>query len=416
MKRKLFLVLAILAICGMLIIFNACEGDTDDTGGDDDGDNSADNNNDQDVTLNVGDDDDLTCADVGNALFGENCDPDFDEFDSAGTFQAFCYGSGYEDCYVQCLDQYGAPDQCDQLLECVQGCVDLSDNVDDDDDDDDTVPTTCVIGFVIYSEGDLNPANPCEFCDPSIDEFGWSPMPADSACDDGLFCTGVDTCDGAGSCDQHTGDPCDPVTETCNEGTDTCDPIQGDCDTMATEYSACLIALNPYGDQYQGIFDACTNDDPGWDWDCLIGCSDTFQNCTDLNICKETCEVQPVCVPETLYAYFYWRKTNYPVGKYRLQNIEVMIDATCDIEVTHQPASPEYLNAPSGWVAEGTDLNLNLAFVSMTVPIELFVDPADTDWIKLKDGRTGGIVEDQFWPDQGLLGDVENLRAYTPFF
>jgi len=40
-------------------------------------------------------------------------------------------------------------------------------------------------------------------------------------CDDALFCTGADTCDGAGTCD-HAGDPC-PVDATCNEETDTCD-------------------------------------------------------------------------------------------------------------------------------------------------------------------------------------------------
>jgi hypothetical protein len=49
---------------------------------------------------------------------------------------------------------------------------------------------------------------------------------SDAECDDGLFCTGTETCDG-GSC-QSSGDPCS-AGETCNEATDTCD--QSTCDS-----------------------------------------------------------------------------------------------------------------------------------------------------------------------------------------
>jgi hypothetical protein len=42
-----------------------------------------------------------------------------------------------------------------------------------------------------------------------------------ASCDDGLFCTGADTCSG-GSCSVHSGDPC-PLGTNCNEGTNSCD-------------------------------------------------------------------------------------------------------------------------------------------------------------------------------------------------
>ncbi|MFH2005517.1 MAG: hypothetical protein ABI333_02910, partial [bacterium] len=58
--------------------------------------------------------------------------------------------------------------------------------------------------------------------------------PAATACDDGAFCNGADTCDGAGSCANHAGDPCaagNACNNTCNEATDTCfSPAATPCD------------------------------------------------------------------------------------------------------------------------------------------------------------------------------------------
>jgi hypothetical protein len=45
----------------------------------------------------------------------------------------------------------------------------------------------------------------------------------DADCDDGLYCNGVESCDGACGCDVGT-NPC-PTDTTCNDDTDTCDPI-----------------------------------------------------------------------------------------------------------------------------------------------------------------------------------------------
>ena len=45
----------------------------------------------------------------------------------------------------------------------------------------------------------------------------------DADCADGLYCNGVESCDGACGCDAGT-NPC-PTDTKCNEDTDTCDPI-----------------------------------------------------------------------------------------------------------------------------------------------------------------------------------------------
>jgi cysteine-rich repeat protein len=57
------------------------------------------------------------------------------------------------------------------------------------------------------------------------------PLGAGATCEDGLFCNGTDTCDGAGIC-LHSGDPC-PGTQCnhCQETTDTCfDPFTTTCE------------------------------------------------------------------------------------------------------------------------------------------------------------------------------------------
>ncbi len=52
---------------------------------------------------------------------------------------------------------------------------------------------------------------------------------AGAACDDGLFCTGVETCDGAGTCDS-SGDPCvggGECNQACNDTADDCFDLSG---------------------------------------------------------------------------------------------------------------------------------------------------------------------------------------------
>ena len=59
---------------------------------------------------------------------------------------------------------------------------------------------TCSIDAACYNQGDLNPNNPCEMCDPAADQEDWSNVDLGTACDDGLACTSGGSCDGGGEC------------------------------------------------------------------------------------------------------------------------------------------------------------------------------------------------------------------------
>ncbi len=82
----------------------------------------------------------------------------------------------------------------------------------------------CVIQGTCYSDGQLNPATPCQRCSASTSQTAWTPNPGVS-CNDGLFCTAVDQCTAQGTCGG-SGSPCMVVTtcssQTCDEGSDTC--------------------------------------------------------------------------------------------------------------------------------------------------------------------------------------------------
>jgi hypothetical protein len=119
-------------------------------------------------------------------------------------------------------------------------------------------------------------------CNESCDEAGDNCLATDpngSACSDGVFCNGADSC-AAGSCDTHVGDPCPGpdndtnCAESCNEGADNCSavdpdgsvcrPAIGDCDLQETCSSgACaadlfVAAATPCGDPSDTV---CTDPD-----------------------------------------------------------------------------------------------------------------------------------------------------------
>ncbi len=61
---------------------------------------------------------------------------------------------------------------------------------------------SCMIGGVCASQGDDNPANDCETCDPATATNAWSLRPAGDACGSSGAgtCLSLDVCDGAGTC------------------------------------------------------------------------------------------------------------------------------------------------------------------------------------------------------------------------
>lgn len=92
-------------------------------------------------------------------------------------------------------------------------------------------------GKDLTCEDDDNPCTEDE-CNPATGECG---IPrTGTSCDDGMFCTGDDTCN-EGECTEHEGDPCNG--QTCNEGDDICEcVIDEDCpDDMPGEWSECVF-------------------------------------------------------------------------------------------------------------------------------------------------------------------------------
>ncbi|MGM0556108.1 MAG: hypothetical protein ACQEVA_07000 [Myxococcota bacterium] len=71
----------------------------------------------------------------------------------------------------------------------------------------------CEIGGDCYSDGSVNPANPCEICDPATDTTGWTSNEG-GACDDGdgVACTGVCV---SGTCESELRDGTCLIDDTC---------------------------------------------------------------------------------------------------------------------------------------------------------------------------------------------------------
>ncbi|MFK7991860.1 MAG: hypothetical protein AB8I08_37935 [Sandaracinaceae bacterium] len=78
----------------------------------------------------------------------------------------------------------------------------------------------CAIDGACFVDGDADPANPCQSCQPGVSTSEWSANDG-AACDDGEYCNGADTCL-AGVC-THAGTPC-AAGEGCTEATEACTP------------------------------------------------------------------------------------------------------------------------------------------------------------------------------------------------
>ena len=84
----------------------------------------------------------------------------------------------------------------------------------------------CLIDGDCHDDGDAHPSASCFWCDSDEAAEQWVPRPAGDPCDNGLYCTEDDACDGAGQC--LTGDTvdCDPVdchsVVTCSNAAEAC--------------------------------------------------------------------------------------------------------------------------------------------------------------------------------------------------
>jgi hypothetical protein len=110
-------------------------------------------------------------------------------------------------------------------LGCSDGLDCTSDFCDESADRCSSTPTLgCVIGGACVAAGALDPTNPCRSCNPPVSTSTYSNLPAAVACNDGLFCTIGDGCDGQGACagvlrSCGAGASCESF---CDEATDAC--------------------------------------------------------------------------------------------------------------------------------------------------------------------------------------------------
>jgi MYXO-CTERM domain-containing protein len=88
-----------------------------------------------------------------------------------------------------------------------------------------TVPNGCLIGGTCIAEGAPEPGNTCRACLRTVSRTAYSPVTVGTACNDGLFCTAVDSCNGTGSCGGTTrncGDALGCTTDACDETANAC--------------------------------------------------------------------------------------------------------------------------------------------------------------------------------------------------
>ena len=171
---------------------------------------------------------------------------------------------------------------------CAQSCNEAADNCSGADPNGSTCDDglfctgtdTCSAGTCGAHTGDPCPGpdgdgNCAESCNEAADTCT-APDPNGSACDDGLFCTGTDTCS-AGACGVHTGDPC-PGCAACNEAADNCTAVVPDgsaCDDglFCTGTDSCSA-----GTCSAHAGDPCPG--PDGDGNCVESCNEGADDCS----------------------------------------------------------------------------------------------------------------------------------------
>ncbi len=271
----------------------------------------------------------------GDGNCAESCDEGADNClapdtgGSACTDGTFCNGTetcdGAGSCGASTGDPCSGPDGDG---DCAESCDEGADNCLAPD----TIGSSCTDGAFCNGTETCDGAGSCaastgdpcpgadgdgdcaESCDESADNCLASD-PAASACTDGAFCNGTETCDGAGSCGASTGDPCPGAdgdgncAESCDEGADNClapDTGGSACDDglFCTDVDTC----NGSG-TCGGAGDPCPG--PDGDGNCAESCDEGADNClapdtggsacTDGAFCNgtETCDGAGSCGAST---------------------------------------------------------------------------------------------------------------------
>lgn len=176
----------------------------------------------------------------------------------------------------------------------------------------------CVIDGMCRGIGADQPGNACSSCNPAVSTSQWTPKILGTPCDDGQFCTQIDTCNGAGACGGTTRTCSDGLActaDSCNENMDSCVNAVGDgCVINGTCRAAgatnplnpCQVCnpnvsttawTNAVGAVYDdGFF--CTENDT---CNALATCTGTAKSCDDglsctIEVCNELTEACDITI------------------------------------------------------------------------------------------------------------------------
>lgn len=265
-----------------------------------------------------------TCADDSNVCTDDVCDGSGVCNHSANTAScddgSFCNGS--DTCADGGCSVHGAPpcEGPDGDGDCAETCNEETDSCDGADPDgascDDGAycngADSCSAGVCSSHVG-----SPCagadgdddcrESCNEELNSCNAND-PDTSACNDGLFCNGTDSCL-AGVCSTHSGDPCPSGPECrqgCNEGFDTCNDIVGtpcsddgfECtDDFCNGTGTCVHANTTFGEACTDDGNECTTDICNGGGTCVHPALDAGTPCDDEgNVCTTNeCDGTGVC-------------------------------------------------------------------------------------------------------------------------
>lgn len=146
------------------------------------------------------------------------------------TFQAYVCGDGVTDPGEQCDD--GNTEDC--VGDCSSDCQ-----------ADQTVTDGCYLpgSGTCVERNSADDGNTCRLCLPDTSRTGFTVLPENAACDDGLFCTDGDLCNATGGCvpgpARDCGDGQQCTADSCNEDTDACDNPALDAGTACDDGLFC---------------------------------------------------------------------------------------------------------------------------------------------------------------------------------
>ena len=222
---------------------------------------------------------------TGNDVSGSICDDgDFCTVTDLCTGTGSCHGTG-----DPCPGPDGDGDCTESCDETTDSCT--ANDMDGTDCNDGLYCTgseTCTIGVCGSSTGD-----PCtgpdgdgdcaESCDETADNCT-GPDTMGSSCDDGLFCTVTDACDATGSC-VGAGSPC-PGPDGDVDCVESCDETFDNCTDNDVNGSPCNDGLYCTANDTcngaglcVGMGDPCPG--PDGDGDCIESCKENVDDCTE---------------------------------------------------------------------------------------------------------------------------------------